>query len=47
MSKKRKPNPVAKHLKTFNKAVVHIDRKKAQKKGYKKHDHQGDVKAAA
>lgn len=30
-------NPVAKHARKFNKAAVHTDRKKAQKKGYVKH----------
>lgn len=30
-------NLVAKHARTFNKAAVHKDRKKAQKKGYRKH----------
>jgi len=44
---KNKRNPVAKHLRTFNKSVVHVDFKKEVKKGYKKHRHQGDAKAAA
>ena len=30
-------NPVAKHLRQFNKAVKHTDRKKALKRGYQKH----------
>ena len=30
-------NPVAKHARKFNKAAVHTDKKKAQKKGYVKH----------
>ena len=30
-------NLVAKHARKFNKAHVHIDRKKAEKKGYRKH----------
>lgn len=30
-------NPVAKHAHKFNKAAVHTDKKKAQKKGYVKH----------
>lgn len=30
-------NLVAKHARAFNKAAVHKDRKKAQKKGYRKH----------
>lgn len=34
----KKPNNyVAKHAKQYNKAAVHTDRKKAQKKGYTKH----------
>jgi hypothetical protein len=32
-----KSNPVAKNLNKFNKPVTHRDRKKAIKKGYKKH----------
>lgn len=28
-------NPVAKHARKFNKAAVHVDRKKASKKGAK------------
>jgi hypothetical protein len=47
MAKHKRRNPVARHLKRCNQAVVHIDRKKAQKKGYKKHHSQGDVKVAA
>lgn len=30
-------NVVAKHARRFNKSAVHVDRKKAQKKGYRKH----------
>lgn len=30
-------NPVAKHMRTFNKAARQIDRKKADKRGYSKH----------
>jgi len=30
-------NPVAKHARTYNKAVVHTDKKKAAKRGYNKH----------
>ena len=30
-------NPVAKHAHKYNKDVVHKDRKKETKKGYKKH----------
>lgn len=30
-------NPVAKHCRTYNKATVQKDRKKASKKGYRKH----------
>ena len=30
-------NPVAKYARKFNKAAVHVDKKKASKKGYKKH----------
>ena len=32
-----KQNPVAKHMRTFNKATVQRDRKKDAKRGYKKH----------
>lgn len=32
-------NLVAKHARTFNKAVTMIDRKKAIKKGHQKHKH--------
>jgi hypothetical protein len=44
---KSKNNFVAKHLRKFNLAVVHVDKKKQSKKGYKKHQGQGDVKVAA
>ena len=37
MDKKKTNNPVAKHAKTFNKAHVMKDRKKAMKKGDVKH----------
>lgn len=30
-------NYVAKHCRKYNKAVVHTDRKKASKRGYRKH----------
>lgn len=32
-----KSNPVAKNCNKFNKPATHTDRKKALKKGYKKH----------
>jgi len=32
-----KNNPVAKYARKYNKAVVHTDRKKETKKGYRKH----------
>jgi hypothetical protein len=32
-----KHNPVAKHCRAFNKAVVMTDRKKAARRGYVKH----------
>jgi len=32
-----KNNPVAKYARKYNKSAVHIDRKKATKKGYRKH----------
>jgi len=32
-----KSNPVAKNLRKFNKAVTHVDRKKAASCGYVKH----------
>ena len=41
--KKQKPNAparrnlVAKHARTFNKAATHSDRKKAAKRGHRKH----------
>lgn len=34
---KKQNNLVAKHCRTFNKATVQKDRKKASKKGYSKH----------
>lgn len=34
---KGKSNPVAKHCRTFNKATVQRDRKKAAKRGHRKH----------
>jgi|TARA_B100000745_G_scaffold30985_1_gene19518 hypothetical protein len=36
-SKPRVANPVAKHMRTFNKCAVQTDRKKSLKKGYNKH----------
>lgn len=33
-SKAKTKNPVAKHARSFNKAQVHTDRKKAMKRGY-------------
>lgn len=30
-------NPVAKNVRTFNRAVVHTDRKKRERSGYGKH----------
>lgn len=30
-------NPVAKNINKFNKPATHVDRKKAEKKGYMKH----------
>ena len=30
-------NPVAKHARSYNKAAVHVDRKKASKRGAVKH----------
>lgn len=33
----KRRNFVAKHARTFNKAHVHVDRKKAAKRGYRKH----------
>ena len=36
--KRQKPgNPVAKYLNKFNKPATHTDRKKADKRGHKKH----------
>lgn len=32
-----KTNPVARNCRKFNKAVVHVDRKKASSRGYVKH----------
>ena len=37
MNMKKVNNLVAKHAKQFNKAAVHTDKKKAFKKGYRKH----------
>lgn len=39
MSKTR--NPVARHSRTYNKAHVMTDRKKAAKRGYRKHKGRG------
>jgi|MEHZ01.4.fsa_nt_MEHZ011250982.1_49 hypothetical protein len=36
-SKAKTKNPVAKHARSFNKAQVHTDRKKAAKRGHIKH----------
>jgi hypothetical protein len=33
----KRRNFVAKHARTFNHARVHVDRKKAAKRGYRKH----------
>jgi len=41
MSKTR--NPVAKHSRKFNKAQVMRDRKKAAKRGYRKHPTDKDI----
>lgn len=30
-------NPVARHCRTFNRATVQVDRRKAAKRGYQKH----------
>ncbi len=31
------PNPVAKNMEKFNRPATHVDRKKREKEGYKKH----------
>jgi|SaaInl5LU_22_DNA_1037371.scaffolds.fasta_scaffold09043_4 hypothetical protein len=36
MKSRKTKNPVAKHARSFNKATVHTDRKKALKRGYTK-----------
>lgn len=36
MKTRKTKNPVAKHARSFNKAQVHIDRKKSVKRGYTK-----------
>ncbi len=50
MSKKRKEvvpnNPVAKHCRTFNKAVTMVDRKKDARRGAAKHNFQKYQQAA-
>ena len=33
----KQPNPVAKNIEKFNKPKTHSDKKKKQKKGYRKH----------
>ena len=33
----KRNNLVAKHLRTFNRSAVHTDRKRAAKRGYRKH----------
>lgn len=35
--KNKKPNPVAKNMEKFNRPATHVDRKKRDKEGYKKH----------
>ena len=35
-----KSNPVAKHAGKYNRAVVHVDKKKNAKRGYRKHKKQ-------
>ncbi len=44
LRKLKHPNPVAKNARKFNLAVVHLDRKKAMKRGKIKHkkNHQGE-----
>ena len=51
MRTRKTKNPVAKHARSFNKAAVHKDRKKAMKRGYIRfksdlRNTQGDSKAA-
>lgn len=38
-SRKKRPNPVAKHMERFNRPATFLDRKKANKRGYQKHRH--------
>ena len=38
MKEPKTRNLVAKHARKFNKAAKHVDRKKALKRGYAKHD---------
>ncbi len=38
--KNKKPNPVAKNMEKFNRPATHVDRKKREKEGYKKHKEQ-------
>ena len=33
----KQPNPVAKNIEKYNKPKTHADRKKRQRKGYRKH----------
>jgi len=42
MKPKKDSNPVAKYAKQFNKAAVFKDRKKAAKKGERKHKNKGN-----
>ena len=51
MKTRKTKNPVAKHARSFNKASIHKDRKKALKRGYIRcksdfRNTQGDSKAA-
>lgn len=42
-----KRNPVARHARKVNRMQVHLDRKKAQKRGMRRHKtHWSDTKAA-
>jgi hypothetical protein len=33
----KRNNLVAKHARTYNKSAIHVDRKRAAKRGYRKH----------
>ena len=46
MKKPKRKNLVAKHAATFNSSVVHLDKKRAKKKGYRKHKGQEYSQAA-